>query len=232
MKHRQVPNILVPAIIGSSAVFALLTLPFFYAQTQLPPGAKASFFGQDLQPILATQNRDLTIRYIGGAMVVSVAIGLSTVELRRYWSRRAFQPPEAAQADAQPDPDLTEFSVESETIHLPPQWLQSGLEHQVSESGSTDRWPTLRTDAAVLELREAGKICRICVYPSQRRLFATEVAGQYYSFFQSVSTREAAWEIAQQLSPAQRQILITPVEQEYAIWVLQPQAEPDLSPVA
>ena len=106
----------------------------------------------------------------------------------------------------------------------------------------TRRWPILRAetdadagadvDAAVVELGEAGEICQISVQPSQRRLIATEIAGQYYSFFQSVPTRDAAWEIAQQLSQTKRQILITPIEQEYAVWVLQPQAKRDLNTVS
>ena len=193
MNHRQVSNILFPAIISSSVVFALLTLPFFYAETQLPSGAKTSFLGQDLQPILATQSRNLTIRYIGGAMVVSVVVGFGTVELRRYWSRllsRRLAPVAQAgiQAESQPEPDLEGFAAESETIHLPPKWLQSDQPNQqVSESSRSERWPLLQSETAVVELSEAGEICRICVQPSQRRLFATEVAGQYYSFFQSVS---------------------------------------------
>ncbi len=227
MNQRQVPNILFPAIVVSSAVFGLLTLPFFQMQGQ-SPNAKVSILGHSLQPILATQDRDLTIRYIGGAMVVSVMVGFGTVELRRRWMRPAF-PASATliQADAAPVPPPKESP---EITHLPPEWLQSDLAHQGS---NTERWPLLspKTDTAVVELPQVGEICRICVQPSQRRLFATKIGDQYYSFFQSVSSREAAWEIAQQLSQSERQVLITPVEQDYAVWVFQPQAERDLSPV-
>jgi hypothetical protein len=246
MSHRQVPNILFPAIIVSSAVFGLLTLPFFYAQTQNSPSAKISIWGQELQPILATRNRNLTIRYIGGAMVISVVVGFGTVELRRRLQKPPSKLPDAEkdaenQSASQLEPNPMVFLAEAETTHLPPEWLQPDSEQPMTR---TRRWPILRAeagadvgadvdvDAAVVELSEAGEICQISVQPSQRRLIATEIAGQYYSFFQSVPTRDAAWEIAQQLSQTKRQILITPIEQEYAVWVLQPQAKRDLNTVS
>jgi hypothetical protein len=157
-------------------------------------------------------------------MVVSVMVGLGTVELRRRWRQSAFSSLTLAKVEDKPALNL-EVNLEDaegdQITHLPPEWLQPEQENQ---GGSMD--------AAIVELAETGEICRICVQPSQRRMFATQIGNQYYSFFQSAPSREAAWEIAQQLSQAEQQVLITPVEQEYAVWVFQPQAELDLSTIS
>lgn len=81
MSIRHPYNPVFPVVLVSSIVFSILSLPFFLYRSQAD--SAASNFYQGFQPILESKNRDLTIRYIGAAMVLSVVTGISTVEVQR-----------------------------------------------------------------------------------------------------------------------------------------------------
>lgn len=76
-------DIVLPAVLVSSATFAGLTLPFAFFSSdpvtvELPP-----FFSGQIQPVFATERKDMAIRYVGFAIVASVGAGMGTVELIR-----------------------------------------------------------------------------------------------------------------------------------------------------
>jgi hypothetical protein len=243
MSSHQVQSAILPAILVSSAVFSLLSFPFFFYRSH-SAAVDVSFMGQDLKPILTSQNRNLTIRYVGGSMVLSVATGLVTVELwrrQRAWQKAqqlaaplANFPDQAEPANwyvsqselnSDSEPNLKSLSLDQD---LDQDWQDEFATSSVSELAPfPELAQTTQTGyqiGQVLELAD-GATCRIRVKPLQQRQFAIQVAGQFYSFFRLVSTRDAALETARQLSARDHLVVITPVEQRYAVWVWQPEAE-------
>lgn len=246
----------LPAILVASTVFSGLTLPFFYhsrVESAEPVEATVElpFLNAQLQPILVHQNRDLTIRYIGGAIVLSVAAGMTTLELQRRWhaavGRRrqqtattvidqtsapacAFSPtslaPTAGIHPAPIDPAILE--LDSLTAEPERGWLAE----LIASSADADRmaWPDVdgSEQAAqlgqIIERAEELPTCQIWSTDQHRRLLAIQFEGQYYSFFRLCSSRQAAWETAESLS-AKHHLIITQADQMYALWVLQPEAQ-------
>ncbi len=85
MSNAPLSNILLPAVIVSSAVFSTLTLPFALIKSEpvmveIPP-----FYSGEIQPIFDGEHKEVAIPYIGFAIVVSVGAGLAVVEVNRRW---------------------------------------------------------------------------------------------------------------------------------------------------
>ncbi|NJR59062.1 MAG: hypothetical protein HC769_09520 [Cyanobacteria bacterium CRU_2_1] len=86
-------NVVLPAVLISSAVFATLTLPFVLFTsdsfaTQVPTALRNQF-----QPIFRNQNKEMAIRYVGCSIVASVGSGIFTIDLlRRLKASRKFDP--------------------------------------------------------------------------------------------------------------------------------------------
>lgn len=267
MSRSQVQSAIIPAVIASSAVFSLLTLPFFLYRSQSATGS--FLINPNLQVVLESQNRDLTIRYIGSSMVISVVTGIATVELwRRQKARQT-----ALQAKQTASQDSSSAGLPPPSLHHPDEWVELNqsssnwesigqlfegmalpepeqplialtsdrLVRVADENHSTNAVSSassLAQDGAasksdlqvgrVTEFNEELATCRIRVKHHRRRMFAIHVAEQYYSFFRLLPTKEAALETAHLLSDRQHQIIVTPVEQQYAVWVWEPEAELEL----
>jgi hypothetical protein len=85
MSSYSLSNVLLPAVIISSAVFSTLTLPFAFIKSEpvvieIPP-----LFSGEIQPIFNGEHKDVAIPYIGFAIVVSVGAGMASVEVNRRW---------------------------------------------------------------------------------------------------------------------------------------------------
>lgn len=99
MNSSQFKSILFPAVLMSSTVFSVLTLPLVLfepestvvsaevIQTDLPAFSPL----QPLFDIFESGNKTLAIRYIGFSVVASASAGIATAELLRQASRRAEQ---------------------------------------------------------------------------------------------------------------------------------------------
>lgn len=98
-------NVVLPAVLVASSVFSALTFPFTVMNANRPLMVELPMLSNPLliemppfvkgegQPFLKSDNRDLTIRYIGGSLVMSVGAGLVTVELlRRLHASRRLKP--------------------------------------------------------------------------------------------------------------------------------------------
>jgi hypothetical protein len=95
----QFRNVVLPAVLMSSAVFSALTLPLVLFEPE-PLSAPASDIApidepspifRSFQPILdifESGNKGLAIRYIGVSIVASVGAGIVTAELMRQTARR------------------------------------------------------------------------------------------------------------------------------------------------
>jgi hypothetical protein len=236
MISRHPCNAVFPVILVSSVVFSILSLPFFLYRSQTD--AATTNFYEGFQPVLESKNRDLTIRYIGVAMVLSVITGISTIEVQRnrqvnrtlsvseYLAE--LDQPEVVEpfSDSAPLFDA-EFAVEMESAEMSTLLAtESGL---IDDAQNETR---LSADSAspqpVPELigeHQEYSTCRIWVQHLHRRLFAIQIEGQFYSFFRLLPTLESARQTAFQLSADLTQTVITPVEQEFAVWIWQPEAE-------
>ncbi|NJO78470.1 MAG: hypothetical protein HC827_08045 [Cyanobacteria bacterium RM1_2_2] len=245
MSSRHPYNAVFPVILVASTVFSILSLPFFLYRLQ--PEATSPSLQQDFQPILESQNRDVTIRYIGAALVLSVITGIGTVELQR---RRQPRPALANQPSVKPDQNLVGwFLAQTPELLSPEPFIDSALEEQdeLAETmtasaaevglwvGDSEYAEDIQGDFApsqpaglmteLDELNQDYSTCRIWVQPLQRRLFAIQVEEQFYSFFRLLPSKEAARQTALQLSESLHHTVITPVEQEFAVWIWQPEAE-------
>jgi hypothetical protein len=85
MSSYPLSNVLLPAVIISSAVFSTLTLPFAFIKkepvvVEIPP-----FFSGEIQPLFNGEHKDVAIPYIGFSIVVSVGAGIASVEVHRRW---------------------------------------------------------------------------------------------------------------------------------------------------
>jgi hypothetical protein len=260
MSSRHPCSAVFPVILVASTVFSILSLPFFLYRLQ--PEADPSNL-QDFQPILESQNRDVTIRYIGAALVLSVITGIGTIELQR---RRRPQP---ALAHWQPSIQLDQDPVESFSVQRPAlpshrfasdtlasdtlledTLLEDELDNEQVELAEIDAASAIEASflanhdehnaknllniaspqreeliAELDDLDQDYSTCRIWVAPLQRRLFAIQVEGQFYSFFRLLPSKEAARQTALQLSQNLHHTVITSVEQEFAVWIWQPEAE-------
>lgn len=86
MTSYPLSNVLLPAVIISSAVFSTLTLPFAFIKkeplvVEVPPLGSV-----EIQPLLNGEHKDVAIPYIGFAIVVSVGAGMASVEVTRRWN--------------------------------------------------------------------------------------------------------------------------------------------------
>lgn len=112
MSIRHPYNPVFPVVLVSSIAFSILSLPFFLYHSQVD--SAASSFHQGFQPVLESKNRDLTIRYIGAAMVLSVVTGISTVEVQR---KRQARRTSAAVKLSELDQEMTGAFVDVAPLH-------------------------------------------------------------------------------------------------------------------
>lgn len=248
-----IKNVVLPAVLVSSAIFSILTLPFVLLKSEptltvelpllsepvtvrLPPLLRGG-----VQPILESENRDVAIRYVGGVIVVSVSAGIITIEVLRrlHASRRLVEtqsPLPLFQSDLQQEEDIPAdqpFSLA---------FLEENIDSFSSEANyalllaKTDAKAThlelnavhSQTLGQILESNRQYETCRIRVPHLERRLFAILWQGEYYSYLKTQKTKDKALEAVAKLNQSAEKSVITLTEQGYTIWVLQPEAFLDL----
>ncbi len=82
MNQFRIRNVVLPAVLVASGTFSMLTLPFISSQSTPVWLQAPGLLGQPSW-VFERENRDAAIRYIGGAIVVSVGAGIVTIELLR-----------------------------------------------------------------------------------------------------------------------------------------------------
>lgn len=242
MGRLHLRNIVFPAVLLSCSIFSALTLPFVLSDpnpltVKLPP-----FFEGEVEPIFNSENKTITIRYIGAAIVLSVGAGLVTVEvLRRVQAADSANSsdislglveelplifnPNAAEFDGfEAEFNSTELSASarstSATATKPLAMAQVG--------SHTDGLPLnspfnstvhLESDTAIPVLDEHGDTCRIKTSESEQTTFALMWNGEYYRFFRVRETQDKALAIAKNLVKRGEQVVVSHLEQGYAVWV-------------
>ena len=83
MNQFRIRNVVLPAVLVASGTFSMLTLPFISGQSTPVWLQAPGLLGSQPSWVFERENRDAAIRYIGGAIVVSVGAGIATIELLR-----------------------------------------------------------------------------------------------------------------------------------------------------
>jgi hypothetical protein len=76
-------TVILPAVLVSSAVFSTLTLPFVLLKEPIAIDIPPLLSGGRIEPMFDAENKDVAIRYVGIAILLSVGAGIGTVELLR-----------------------------------------------------------------------------------------------------------------------------------------------------
>jgi hypothetical protein len=248
MRTFRLRNTVLPAFLVSSAVFSALTLPFVLLKSEPLMVELQPLFKGEVQPIFESENKDVVIRYIGSAIVISVGAGLTTIEVLRRQQRAR----ELAQAQPnssnfqkslqQPQIQTDELEeMESESDFGIFNWLPEEVNPDIQASITLDAMSRERMFTVamlgektssdrdyILASQQQYTTCRIKVPYLERRLFAIRVENQYYSFFRTPETKEEALEVATKLNQRGNKVVITQTEQGYAVWLWEPEANLEL----
>ncbi|NJO49070.1 MAG: hypothetical protein HC840_05895 [Leptolyngbyaceae cyanobacterium RM2_2_4] len=83
MSSFPLQTVILPAVLISSAVFSTLTLPFVLLKEPIAIDIPPLLSGGRIEPMFDAENKDVAIRYVGVAILLSVAAGIGTVEFLR-----------------------------------------------------------------------------------------------------------------------------------------------------
>ncbi|NJR66214.1 MAG: hypothetical protein HC772_14245 [Leptolyngbyaceae cyanobacterium CRU_2_3] len=208
MSQFRIRNVILPAVLVASGVFSILTLPFVLSKSEPTGFALPEFLEESSQPVFDRDNKNIAIRYVGGAIVVSVGAGVATTEMLRRLhpaNRLPKTPKDSLNAQIfQPmDEDQPNLILLSET----------------TESSTLSPEPLL-----ILPY----ETYRIKVPHRQHTLFAILLDGQYYSLVRTHKSREKVFQIASSLRQRGEEVVVTPIEDRHAVWILQPEAYSEL----
>jgi hypothetical protein len=128
MSSYDLSNVLLPAVLISSAVFSTLTLPFALIKNE-PIAVELPYFSGEIPPLFNSEHKDVAIPYIGISIVASVGAGIASVEVNRRWQayRSALKEEEKSPTIQQNSPvnslqqealDLPEYRPEVSAIDL------------------------------------------------------------------------------------------------------------------
>ncbi|MBI4781964.1 MAG: hypothetical protein HY785_11700 [Oscillatoriophycideae cyanobacterium NC_groundwater_1537_Pr4_S-0.65um_50_18] len=297
MQRFRMRNVILPAVLVSSGVFSILTLPFILDKTEVLGFTPPPFLEDTPQTFLDRENKSTAIRYVGGAIVVSVSAGVATIEiLRRMHPANQLSKTQKdalnsqirqLEAEGKSDPLLLTENVETAIAEFlsEQEGMPSGLptqkvklsqsyaptsefetnnrrrdlsEFPLEESAAThvtfgsiidSDWvspephppqngsPTLTTSDfyqpfepinlstdSLGQSNQSYETYRIRVPHRQDTLLAILVEGDYYSLVRSHTNQEKVMELATRLYQLGDRVIITFVDQKYAVWVLQPEA--------
>ncbi|MFB8791016.1 MAG: hypothetical protein U7123_19745 [Potamolinea sp.] len=117
MSSYDLSNVLLPAVLISSAVFSTLTLPFALIKNE-PIAVELPYFSGEIPPLFNSEHKDVAIPYIGISIVASVGAGIASVEVNRRWQayRSALKEEENLPTIQQNSP---ENGLQQEALDLP-----------------------------------------------------------------------------------------------------------------
>jgi hypothetical protein len=87
-----------------------------------------------------------------------------------------------------------------------------------------EAWQLKALRYQILESPEQYETCRIRVPQGKQQWFAVTVENHYYRLFQSETIKEKALKVAGHLSQRGDDTIVTHIEDQYMVWVLEPEA--------
>lgn len=249
MQTFPVRNIFLPAALVASTVFGALTLPFALKQANHESVKAIPLLNRSALTGLDQIHKDIAIPYIGTAIVFSASAGIVTAELsrkRQAISRRVvlqqseFESFEALGAASLP----AAFPAANPQFEWPASDTAAtsmvGKENGLNYSFPTDMpeavWTgtstaiaptetTPETDYTVVIFPGQYHRCRIQVSHLPEHLYAIEFDEKFYSLLSAGISKDQALSAIKQLNQEERPAILTQMNQGYAVWVLEPQAQ-------
>ncbi len=243
-------RIVLPALLAAGVGFAGLTWPLASDRAARLSERLPDPLGRWADSALMTyQHKEFSIRYIGFAILSSVAIGIGTAEAMRSHQRRVQRRQglldkvlaEADQEHPLADASSLDRLSASGTEPSPPHCL-GGVETDVALD-----WASLLRVPSVSEESEpeAGEMLTIPIDQQslyhlegsdQNSCLALAVEGEYYSYYRSRPNLDKARSLVQYLQRRGQQAIATWDDSGYVVWVHRPtgavQATPWTAPVA
>lgn len=220
-------QLILPAVVVASGVFSILTLPLVLYRPD-SVNLKVPFSEDEVQFVFEGGNRDLAIRYVGVAIVTSVAAGVATVELKRRSHNRQEAALQVALQQSEALLDAADLESNSQAIEQftdAPAVFDSVDEYFAAAAIATEPEGAIEPDEPeILTNADHYETCRIQVANIDRRFFAILVNGEYYRLFRSRKTADKAIEMADRLRERGDRVVITKLPQGHALWIWEPQA--------
>lgn len=249
MQNFPVRNIFLPATLVASAVFAAFTVPAALRQANnglistIPVLNRSAFMSPD------RIHKDVAIPYIGTAIVLSAGAGIVTAELSRK-RHAASQKTVLQQAefdsfeDISVAPESAVFPISNpkfewptaETTDIAPSGENGFLDYNFPADMPEATWPEASTAKTPIETAQDADYtvvifpgqyqrCRIQVSHLPEHLYAIEFDERFYSLLSAGIAKEQALAAIKQLNQEDRPAILTQMNQGYAVWVLEPQAQ-------
>lgn len=233
MDNSPFRRIVLPALLASSAGFAALTWPMASDQAvQVSDRLPEPFSLWVDSALIPHQHKEFSIRYIGFAILSSVAIGIGTAEVMRSRQGRSqrrqsildevletaserplVDPTDIDYAVAKPDAEVASLAeTERPTVTL--DW--SSLLQGPAKTNPQDSAPT---DTGLLSTALADHALYHIQGANQQQCLALAVEGEYYRYYRYRPDIDKARRLVQQLQQQGKKAIATVDDSGYVVWV-------------
>lgn len=241
MDNSPFHRIVLPALLASSAGFAALTWPMASDRAVQVADRLPQPLGHWVDSALITnQHKEFSIRYIGFAILSSVAIGIGTAEAMRTRQRRVQRPQSLLDQILRADDAQRVFGgdrLPADSLNaVDPVGLTAGRDNTASTAAPLD-WASLlhktSEDQAESDLLSTA-LDEHALYhiqgADQCRCLALAVEGEYYRYYRNRPDLDKARTLVQQLQQQGRPALATSNDNGYVVWVHQPERPQQIIP--
>lgn len=234
-------KIIFPALLAAGSVFAALTLPLSSLNqpswsTRLPGPVQEWF-----SPLLHSEHKKLSIRYVGFSITTSVIAGFGTAELMRLRQKHRQRqrdllqlllvaPTPASPTETRLESELIITQESTEVFAAPTlaNWMDGIDQAALPGWNSPALWDQRATPQSPwpvpLPVQPLPHTCRIQLPGSSQRVLAIQVDGDYYSFFRLRKTEAQALSLVATLEERGQIAIATPHAKGHAVWIKQPHA--------
>lgn len=240
MDNSPFRRIVLPALLASSAGFAALTWPMasdraVQVSEQLPQ--PLSYWADSA--LLPNQHKEFSIRYIGFAILSSVAIGVGTAKAMRVRQGRVQRHQrlldqvllaDDQQEDFGGDRLATTGPMQLHSTDLAAASHDPALTATTAKAATTLDWasllPTAPDAPAKVELTSSPIDEHVLYHiqgADQCRSLALAIEGEYYRYYRTRPDLDKARLLVQQLHQQGKRALATWDDNGYVVWVHQPE---------
>lgn len=252
MQDLPVRNIFLPATLVASAVFIGLTAPAAFLQPSNSAFSRVPLLNQAARIDFDHLHKDIAIPFIGTTIMLSAGAGIATAEIvRKRLSAQQevlgtpvsdeFSFAEKATASSNL---VSELPLVDETFRWPTAEGHGAVSAETPEAVETDLFDGVsgalwspaaaagtwahtasNMDEKVIVFPGQYQRCRIQIPQRQEQLYAIEFNEQFYSLLSAGIPKEDALSAVEQLTQEKRVAILTRMNQGYAVWVLESEAQ-------